>query len=69
MAAPDYDNLEQSLLDYVDNFVYGRTELDVVYEMLLKYGRVIWLTYPVDEFTIAGKESLFYWLWHADDLP
>ncbi|MGB3927023.1 MAG: site-specific DNA-methyltransferase, partial [Caldicoprobacterales bacterium] len=29
---PDYDNLEQSLLDYIDNFVEGRTELDVVYE-------------------------------------
>jgi len=51
---PDYDNLEQSLLDYVDNFVYGRTELDVVYEIMLKYG--LDLTYPVDEFTIAGKK-------------
>jgi adenine-specific DNA-methyltransferase len=48
---PDYDNLEQSLLDYVDNFVEGRTELDVVYEIMLKYG--LDLTYPVDEFTIA----------------
>src|SRR5690606_29099898 len=51
---PDYDNLEQSLLDYVDNFVEGRTELDVVYEIMLKYG--LDLTYPVDEFTIAGKK-------------
>lgn len=51
---PDYDNLEQSLLDYVDNFVYGRTELDVVYEIMLKYG--LDLTYPVDEFTIAQKK-------------
>ncbi|MGI6771919.1 MAG: site-specific DNA-methyltransferase [Acutalibacteraceae bacterium] len=32
---PDYDNLEQSLLDYVDNYVEGRTELDVVYEIML----------------------------------
>ena len=31
---PDYDNLEQSLMDYVDNFVEGRTELDVVYEIM-----------------------------------
>jgi len=51
---PDYDNLEQSLLDYVDNFVEGRTELDVVYEIMLKYG--LDLTYPIDEFTIAGKK-------------
>jgi adenine-specific DNA-methyltransferase len=51
---PDYDNLEQSLMDYVDNFVEGRTELDVVYEIMLKYG--LDLTYPIDEFTIAGKK-------------
>jgi len=51
---PDYDNLEQSLLEYVDNYVEGRTELDVVYEIMLKYG--LDLTYPVDEFTIAGKK-------------
>lgn len=51
---PDYDNLEQSLLDYVDNYVDGRTELDVVYEIMLKYG--LDLTYPVDEFTVAQKK-------------
>lgn len=51
---PDYDNLEQSLLDYVDNYMEGRTELDVVYEIMLKYG--LDLTYPVDEFTIADKK-------------
>ena len=51
---PDYDNLEQSLLDYVDNYVEGRTELDVVYEIMLKYG--LDLTYPVDEFVIADKK-------------
>ena len=51
---PDYDNLEQSLLDYIDNFVEGRTELDVVYEIMLKYG--LDLTYPIDEFIIAGKK-------------
>ncbi|HHX23253.1 MAG TPA: site-specific DNA-methyltransferase, partial [Thermoanaerobacterales bacterium] len=51
---PDYDNLEQSLLEYVDNFVEGRTELDVVYEIMVKYG--LDLTYPVDEFTIADKK-------------
>lgn len=51
---PDYDNLEQSILDYVDNYMEGRTELDVVYEIMLKYG--LDLTYPVDEFTIADKK-------------
>ncbi len=51
---PDYDNLEQSILDYVDNYMEGRTELDVVYEIMLKYG--LDLTYPVDEFTLAQKK-------------
>ena len=47
---PDYDDLEQSLLDYLDNYVEGRTELDVVYEIMLKYG--LDLTYPVDELSL-----------------
>jgi adenine-specific DNA-methyltransferase len=51
---PDYNDLEQSLMDYVDNYVEGRTELDVVYEIMLKYG--LDLTYPVDEFTITQKK-------------
>jgi len=32
---PDYNDLEQSLMDYVDNYVEGRTEFDVVYEIML----------------------------------
>ena len=51
---PDHDNLEQSLLDYVDNYMEGRTELDVVYEIMLKYG--LDLTYSVDEIVIADKK-------------
>lgn len=51
---PDSDNLEQSLEDFIDNYVEDRTELDVVYEIMLKYG--LDLTYPVDEFVIAGKK-------------
>ena len=51
---PDHDNLEQSLLDYVDNYVEGRMEMDVVYEIMIKYG--LDLTYPVDEFTVAQKK-------------
>ena len=50
---PDQDNLEQSLLDYVDHYVEGRTDLDIVYEIMLKYG--LDMTYPVEEFTISGK--------------
>ena len=51
---PDYDNLEYSLTDFIVNYVDGRTEFDVVYEIMLKYG--LDLTYPVDEFTINGKK-------------
>ena len=51
---PDYNDLEQSLMDYVDNYVEGRTELDVVYEIMLKYG--LDLTYPVYEFTVSQKK-------------
>lgn len=51
---PDYDNLEQSFDDILENFVLDRTEEDVVYEIMLKYG--IDLTYPVEERVINGKE-------------
>lgn len=51
---PDYDNLELSLTDYIDNYVDGRTEFDVVYEIMLKFG--LDLTYPVDELIIANKK-------------
>lgn len=51
---PDYEDLEQTLLDHIENYVDGRTELDVVYEIMLKYG--LDLTYPVDEFTVAQKK-------------
>ncbi|MBS4030553.1 MAG: site-specific DNA-methyltransferase [Clostridiales bacterium] len=51
---PDYKNLETSLMEYIDNYVEGRTELDVVYEIMVKYG--LDLTYPVDKFVIANKE-------------
>ena len=51
---PDYDNLEDSLFDHINNYVESRTELDVVYEIMLKYG--LDLTYSVDEYTFAGKK-------------
>lgn len=51
---PDYDKLEQSFDDILENFVSNRTEEDVVYEIMLKYG--IDLTYPVEERVINGKK-------------
>lgn len=51
---PDYDNLEASLEGMVSNYVDGRTELDVVYEIMLKYG--IDLTFPVEEYNFSGKK-------------
>lgn len=51
---PDYDNLQATLEDMVDNFVPGRTEEDVLYEIILKYG--IDLTLPIEEHLIEGKK-------------
>ena len=51
---PDYNNLEQSFDDMLDNFVPNRTEEDIVYEIMLKYG--IDLTYTVEEMIINGKK-------------
>lgn len=51
---PDYENLEMRLDDTIDNFVPGRTEEDVVYEIMLKYG--IDLTYPIETKDITGKK-------------
>lgn len=51
---PDYDNLEMTLEDSVDNFVPDRTEEDIVYEIMLKYG--IDLTYPVEIKEVDGKK-------------
>lgn len=50
---PDQDNIESSLLDYIENYVEGRTELDVVYEIMIKYG--LNLTYNIDEHMVDGK--------------
>ncbi len=50
---PDYDNLEETLFDDIDNYVEGRSELDVVYEIMLKMGME--LTWPLETHTIGGK--------------
>lgn len=50
---PDYNNLEQSLFDSVGNYVDDRTELDVVYEIMLKMG--LDLTWPLETRAYGGK--------------
>ncbi|AZQ44861.1 site-specific DNA-methyltransferase [Nonlabens ponticola] len=47
------DNLDDSLFDAQDNIKTDRTEHDVLYEILLKYG--LDLTLPIEEKEIAGK--------------
>jgi adenine-specific DNA-methyltransferase len=50
---PDADDLEASILDAVDNVLLGRTEEDLLVELLLKTG--IDLTLPEEKRTIAGR--------------
>jgi adenine-specific DNA-methyltransferase len=47
------ENLDESLFDTQDNIKTDRTEHDVLYEILLKYG--LDLTLPIEEKQIAGK--------------
>lgn len=51
---PDYDNIEITLEDSIDNFVTDRTQKDIVYEIMLKYG--IDLTYPVEIKEVDDKK-------------
>lgn len=48
------DNLESSLFDSATNIKSDRTEEDVLYEILLKYG--LDLTLPIEERNIQGKK-------------
>ena len=48
------ENLESSLFDSVSNIKSDRTEEDVLYEILLKYG--LDLTLPIEERDIHGKK-------------
>ena len=47
------DNLESELLSAMDNIKTDRTDADILYEILLKYG--LDLTLPVEERVIGGK--------------
>ena len=50
---PDRSDLEKSLLTHKDHLVAGRTEQDVIYELLLKRG--VDLTVPIEAREVAGK--------------
>lgn len=50
---PDVENLEQSLLEGHEHIVSGRTEADIVYELLLKLG--LDLCVPMESRKVAGK--------------
>lgn len=50
---PDRTDLEETLLSHKEHLVEGRTEQDVLYELLLKRG--IELTVPIEERQAAGK--------------
>lgn len=51
---PQPEDIMQSLLESVDNFLPGRTELDVVYEILLKMG--IELSTEIEEREVIGEK-------------
>lgn len=50
---PDPSDLEQTLLDHAEHLVEGRSEQDVLYELLLKRG--VDLAVPIEEKKISGK--------------
>ena len=50
---PNRDNLTKTLLDHEEHILPGRTEADIVYEMLLKLG--LDLCVPIASRNIAGK--------------
>ena len=49
----DFDDLEDSLFNAVENIKPDRSEADVLYELLLKYG--LDLAVPIEERKINGK--------------
>lgn len=50
---PDRDNLDQTLLDSIEHLKTDRTEADILYELLLKFG--IDLCVPIENRSIAGQ--------------
>lgn len=50
---PDRDDLDRTLLDHQEHLKEGRTEQDILYELLLKLG--LDLCVPIETKAIAGK--------------
>ncbi len=50
---PDRDNMAKTLLDHEEHILAGRSEADIVYELLLKLG--LDLCVPIASRSIAGK--------------
>ena len=50
---PNPENLAESLLDHHEHILQGRTEADIIYELLLKRG--LDLCAPMESRTVAGK--------------
>ena len=50
---PKPEDVQQAVIDYQDNLVEGRSEADVLYELLLKLG--LDLCVPIEAREIAGK--------------
>jgi adenine-specific DNA-methyltransferase len=50
---PDYDNLKNTLESMITNIVDGRSEEDLLYEIMLKFG--IDLTYPIETEHVDDK--------------
>jgi adenine-specific DNA-methyltransferase len=50
---PDRDKIDQTLLDAIEHLKTDRTELDILYELLLKLGLDLCL--PIEKRDIAGK--------------
>jgi adenine-specific DNA-methyltransferase len=53
---PDYDDVQKTLLDSVNNVVSGRSELDLVYEIIIKYG--IDLSLAIEEYN-CGEWTVY----------
>ena len=50
----EFDTLDESLLSAIENIKPERSENDVLYELLLKYG--LDLAIPIESHTISGKK-------------
>ena len=51
---PDRSDIEKALIDHMEHLVKGRSEQDVLYELLLKRG--VELTVPIENRNVAGKD-------------